>query len=136
MVVPLTGPNIILILKVAVATVTVLFALSLVALALGQTKIHGRLNVAFAVLTGIAVIGLEVLIRLVDPNLFDYFDEPTRRAMQVHLCFSVPAALVIPVMLLTGKLHRRGLHMGLGVLFLVLWSGTFVTGIFFLPHTP
>ena len=25
---------------------------------------------------------------------------------------------------------------GLGLVFLVLWTGTFVTGIFFLPHTP
>ena len=30
--------------------------------------------------------------------------------------------------------HHRRLHVAAGVLFALLWAGTFVTGIFFLPH--
>src|SRR5262249_16690798 len=75
-----------------------------------------------------------VLIRFIDPALFNYFDEATRRAMSVHLSFSVPAALVLPVMLATGATHRRWVHVPLGVLFAILWAGTFITGVFYLPH--
>lgn len=130
----LTGPLVILVLKVAVAAVTVLFLASLTALALGRRRLHGRINLVFAALTAAAVFGLEVLIRFVDPDLFNYFDEATRRVMTVHLAFAVPAALLLPVMLLTGGTHRRRVHVPLGVLFALLWAGTFVTGIFFLPH--
>ena len=28
----------------------------------------------------------------------------------------------------------RSVHIALGLLFLVLWIGTFVTGVFYLPH--
>ena len=131
----LTGPNVILVLKVAVAAVTVLLVASLVALALGRARLHGRINLAFFVLTLTAVLGLEVVVRLVDPHLFSYFDEPTRRVMRVHLCFSVPSALVLPLMLYTGLRGLRGVHLALAVGFVVLWSGTFITGVFFLPHT-
>jgi hypothetical protein len=37
-------------------------------------------------------------------------------------------------MLLTGVRRQRRLHIGLGMVFLVLWTGTFITGVFFLPH--
>jgi hypothetical protein len=131
---PLTGPLVILILKVAVIAVTIIFVASLIALARGHRRLHGRLNTVFAVLTITAVLGLEALIRVVDPTLFSYFDDATRRAMAVHLAFSVPAALLLPVMLLTGATHRRRAHVPLGVLFVILWTGTFVTGVFFLPH--
>ena len=56
-------------------------------------------------------------------------------ALRVHLCFSVPAAVLLPVMLYTGLTHRRSLHLVLAVLFAILWLGTFVTGVFYLPHT-
>jgi uncharacterized membrane protein YozB (DUF420 family) len=55
--------------------------------------------------------------------------------LYIHLGFSVPAALVLPAMLYSGLKRYRSVHVSLGVVFLVLWSGTFVTGIFFLPHT-
>ena len=132
---------IILILKIAVAAVTVLFLLSLVALAKRNYRLHGRINVVFLTLTLLAVLGLEVVSRLVYPmvsgdrDLFSYFDPATRQALRVHLCFSVPSALVLPVMLYLGLTHRRSWHVALGVLFLLLWAGTFVTGIFFLPHS-
>lgn len=135
------GPLVIIALKVAVATVTVLFVLSLAALAAGNRRLHGRLNLAFGTLTLAAVLGFELLIRAYplfsgdDKDLFAYFDAPTRTALTVHLFFSVPAALVLPVMLFTGLKHRRGWHVGLGLLFAVLWTGTFVTGLFYLPHS-
>ena len=131
----LTGPNVILVLKVAVAAVTAILAVSLTCAALGKYRLHGRLNMVFFALTMAAVIGLEVVIRFVDPHLFDYFDDATRRTMAVHLSFSVPSTLLMPLMLLTGLRHRRTLHVGIGVAFLTCWTGTFVTGIFFLPHT-
>src|SRR6478672_10550549 len=109
----LTGPNAILTLKVAVATVTVLLLASLVALARGNYRLHGRINLAFFILTLTAVLGLELLIRVYDPAIFDYFDDETRRVMHVHLMFSVPAAVLLPVMYVTGRTGRRRVHVGL-----------------------
>ncbi len=132
----LTGWNIILALKAGVGLSTVLFVGSFVPLARGNSRLHGRINLAFFILTLGALLGLELLARIWDPHLFDYFDSETRRRLFVHLCFSVPAAMLMPVMLYTGLTHRRRLHVALGVLFGVLWAGTFVTGMFFLPHRP
>jgi hypothetical protein len=36
-------------------------------------------------------------------------------------------------MLFTGHKHKRNSHIPAGLLFSVLWIGTFITGIFFLP---
>ena len=130
----LTGPQVILTLKIAVAAVTVLLLASLVALARGRQRLHGRINLAFLVLTLTAVLGLELLVRVIDPGVFNYFDEPARQALRVHLLFSVPAALLLPVMYVSGRSGRRALHVPLAIVFAVLWTGTFVTGIFFLPH--
>lgn len=135
------GPYVILTLKIAVAAVTVLLLLSLVALWRGNYRLHGRINLVFGTLTLVAVLGLEVVSRVVypwmsgdDKDLFAYFDETTKTALRVHLCFSVPASLVLLAMLYTGLTHRRTLHIALGLLFGALWTGTFITGIFFLPH--
>jgi uncharacterized membrane protein YozB (DUF420 family) len=130
----LTGPLVILILKVAVITVTAILLAALAALVRGNYRLHGRLNVAFAVLTIGAVLGLELLVRFVDPNLFDYFDPDTKQSLFVHVCFSVPAATLLPLMLYTGLTHRRTVHLVLAFLFSVFWIGTVVTGVFFLPH--
>ncbi len=131
----LTGPNVILTLKVAVVAVTVLLLVSLLALASGRQRLHGRLNLVFLILTLTAVFGLEVLVRVVDPDLFGYLDEPARQALRIHLLFSVPAALLLPVMYLTGRSGRGTLHFALALVFAILWAGTFVTGVFFLPHS-
>jgi uncharacterized membrane protein YozB (DUF420 family) len=131
----LTGPNVILALRVAVAAVTVLLAASLVAVARGNTRLHGRINRAFFVLTLTALLGLEVVVRFVSPGIFgEYFAAyPEReRALYVHLCFAVPAAVLLPVMLYTGLSHRRTWHLTVAVLFGLLWLGTFITGTFFL----
>ncbi len=127
---------IILILKIAVALVTVLWLASLVALAFGKTRLHGRINLVFFALTLAALIGLEVITNIVSPGLLDQFlDERSARGMlRVHLCFSMPAAALLFVMLFTGLKHKRGFHIATGVLFSILWIGTFITGIFFLPH--
>ena len=41
-----------------------------------------------------------------------------------------------PILLYSGLRGRIALHYPLALLFLVFWIGTFVTGVFFLPHTP
>jgi hypothetical protein len=132
----LTGWNVILALKIAVAAVTLLFLASLAALLSGRYRLHGRINHVFFFLTLSALLGLEILIRLVNPRMFDYLDEAARRWLLIHLCFAVPAAVLLPVMLLTGRTRRRRVHLAVAGLFGFLWVGTFVTGIFFLPHTP
>ena len=130
----LTGPDVVLALKAAVLAVTVLFSFSLVALARGQYRLHGQINMLFFVLTVTALLGLEVIVRVIDPAVFSYFDNDPdlRRALSIHLCFSLPAAAVMPLMLYTGLTHRRTIHLRLAAVFSVLWTGTFITGIFFL----
>ena len=130
----LTAGNVILTLKIAVVAVTLLLLGSLVALARGNYRLHGRINLAFMTLTLAAVLGLEFLVRVYDPALFDYFDAEARRALYVHLCFSVPSAVLLPVMYVTGRLRVRRAHLALAWIFGALWIGTFVTGVFWLPH--
>ena len=130
----MTGPTVVLTLKIAVAGVTVLLLASLIALATGRRRLHGRINFYFFILTLAAVLGLEGLIRFVNPNVFDYFDDAARKALRLHLWFSVPAAVMLPVMYFTGRTGRGRLHFALAWLFVILWAGTFVTGIFFLPN--
>ncbi len=125
----MTASNIILTLKIAVATVTVLLLVSLLALWRGKYRLHGQINTVFFVLTLVAVLGLEVIVRLVEPGIFD---ELQRQTLQVHLCFSIPALLLMFAMLITGRMHRRTIHLMLAVLFAIAWVGTFITGIFFL----
>ncbi len=127
---------IILALKVAVVSVTLLLACSLVALARGQYRLHGRINIAFFVLTLAALIGLELIAQLLSPGLFlEYLKRHDALGiLWIHLAFSVPSALLLTVMLVTGLKHRRNLHVGLGIAFLILWTGTFITGVFYLPH--
>ncbi|HZU38964.1 MAG TPA: hypothetical protein VFA18_23760 [Gemmataceae bacterium] len=131
----LSGPHVILTLKIAVIAVTGLFLASLLALACGRYRLHGRINIVFFVLTLSALVALEGLSRAVDPNLFAYFDGSTREALRCHLLFAVPAAALLPFMILTGGKHRRRLHLCLAAGFGVLWIGTFITGVFYLPHT-
>jgi uncharacterized membrane protein YozB (DUF420 family) len=132
----LTGPNVILTLKVAVGAVTLLLVGSLVAVLRGNYRLHGRINVVFFTLTLAAVLGLEGIIRFLSPEIFQYIrdNEALYRALTVHLCFSVPAALLMPAMLYTGLKHHRAWHLTMATMFGLLWAGTFVTGIFFLPH--
>jgi hypothetical protein len=127
-----TGPQIIITLKVLVVTVTVLFALSLVALASGRQKLHGRINSVFFVLTVLTVLAFEAFLQVV--NVSELFDAEARRALRTHLYFSVPSTLLLPVMMATGKMHLRRLHMTFGTVFLVLWTGTVITGLG-LPHS-
>ena len=133
----LSGPHVILGLKIAVSAVTVLLLASLVALALGKQRLHGRINIVFFLLTVTALIAFEVVIRILNPDAFVYIDAVPglRNALSVHLCFAIPSALFMPAMLYTGLSHRRTVHLILAGLFAVLWIGTFVTGVFFLPHT-
>lgn len=131
----LTGPRVILTLQLAVVAVTLILLASLVALFYGRYRLHGRLNLAFFVLTLVAVLGLEVLIRFIDPGVFEYIhhNENLRRGLRTHLCFAVPALVLMPLMLYTGLTQRRVLHLTLAALFSLAWVGTVVTGLFFLP---
>lgn len=131
----LTPGNVILVLKLAVALVTILLVASLVALALHKPKWHGRINTAFFVLTLTAVLGLEVIIRFLNPELTAAFSPEAKEALRIHLYFSIPAAITLPVMLYTGKKRLIRYHVPCAVLFTGLWIGTFVTGMFFLPHS-
>jgi len=128
----MVGTDIILTLKVLVSGVTVLLVASLAALAAGRPRLHGRINTVFFILTMGTVAGFETLIHFVDVK--SSFDSATRQALTVHLCFSVPSAILLPAMFLTGIQRRKKLHRGLAVLFLALWIGTVVTGVFYLPH--
>ncbi len=132
----LTGPNVILALKVAVSAVTVLLAASLLALLRGNYRLHGRINIAFFILTVTALVAFEGIIRVIQPETFDYIAQrpEIRQALEVHLYFAVPSALLMIPMLVTGLTHRRRLHLTLAAIFGVLWVGTFITGVFFLPH--
>jgi uncharacterized membrane protein YozB (DUF420 family) len=129
------GPSVILTLKVLVSAVTLLLLASLVALLRGNYRLHGRINLVFFILTLATLLGFEVLVQIIRPDVFHYIrdNDELRRALNIHLCFSVPSALLMPVMLYTGLTHRRGLHIALAVVFGILWTGTFVTGVFFLP---
>src|SRR3954466_1867737 len=128
-----TGPEILLTLKVLVTAVTVLFAAAVAAIVTGNKRLHGRLNAVFFALTLTTVFGFELLIRL-GTDVTASFSPEARAALRVHLSFSVPAAVLLPVMFWSGWTGRRRLHLPLAVAFTVLWAGTFVTGVFFLPH--
>jgi hypothetical protein len=127
-----TGPQIILALKVLVVVVTALLVASLAALLLKRPKWHGRINTAFFVLTVSTVVGFEVLLQFIDVSAA--FDPEARRALRVHLWFAVPSAVLLPVMLFTGKTRRKTAHVAFAAAFAIMWVGTFVTGVFFLPH--
>ena len=133
----LTAENVIITLKVAVIAVTVLLIASLIALSRGLYRFHCNINMVFFALTLLGLFGLEVLIRLISPELFrDFFDRTQAWTnLNIHLCFSMPATMLLLAMLYTGLKHRRNLHVTLGFLFLVFWTGTFITGVFFLPHS-
>jgi hypothetical protein len=131
----LTPGTVLLALKIAVGAVTVLFVASLVALAIGKPKWHGRLNTVFFILTLTTVLGFEVFIRYVNPHLTADFTDAQREALKVHLTFALPAAVMLPAMLYTGRKRLLKLHVPFALVFVVLWAGTFVTGVFFLPHT-
>ena len=129
----LSGPQIILTLKVLVVAVSVLFAAAIVAIAMGRKKLHGRINTAFFILTMTTVVGFEVLLRFFVDVSATFTDE-ARQALRVHLCFAIPSAVLLPVMLFLGVKHWVKLHVACGILFTLVWIGTFITGVFFLPH--
>lgn len=128
-----TGPQIILTLKVLVTAVTVLLAVALWAIATGRKRLHGRLNTAFFVLTLTTVVAFEALLRF-GVNVKETFTPEQRQALLVHLYFAVPSALLLLVMLPSGLRKYKRLHVACGAVFVVVWVGTFVTGVFFLPH--
>jgi len=128
-----SGPTIILGLKVAVIVVTLVLVAALIALARGNYHLHGRLNIIFFILTLSAVVLFEVLLRL-GADVTSHMTDGERLALRIHLCFAVPLPFVMAAMLYSGLKHRRQLHLGISLLFAILWTGAFVIGVFFLPH--
>ena len=125
---------VILTLKIAVGAVTLLYIASIIAIARGHKKLHGRINGVFFVLTVLTVIGFEIIIRIVNPALTDGFTPAELAMLRIHLGFSIPATVLLPAMLYTGRRRLRRIHLPLAVLFTILWAGTAITGIGFLPH--
>jgi uncharacterized membrane protein YozB (DUF420 family) len=128
----LTGPTIILTLKVLVTLVTVLFTAAIVAIVIGERRWHGRLNWAFFILTMTTVIGFEMLLRL-GTDVSATFSPEAKEALRVHLYFAIPSAILLPMMLYTGATHRRRVHLVLATAFTLMWIGTLITGLG-LPH--
>lgn len=128
----LTGPQIILTLKVLVVAVTLLLLASLVALAMGRPRLHGHINTAFFVLTLSTVVAFEALLQW-GVEVATTFDPAQREALRTHLWFAVPSALLLPAMIVSGKLRRKKVHVALAIVFSLLWIGTVVTGLG-LPH--
>ena len=122
-----TGPQIILTLKVLVVAVTLLLLASLVALVLKRPRLHGQINTAFFALTMLTVAAFETLLQWIDVSAA--FDSAARTALHTHLWFSVPSALVLPAMFISGKMQRKRLHLALAAVFCVLWTGTVITGL-------
>lgn len=129
------GPALIIGLKVAVAVASVLLLASLVALRAGKVRLHGQINLVFFVAVVVTLLGFEVVLRMVQPGIYDWIkqDPELSGRLRIHLFFSVPSALLMPVMLYTGY-RKRPLHKVLAVVFGILWTGTAITGIFGLPH--
>ena len=128
--------TVILTLKIAVVAVTLLLLASLAAVYRGNVRLHGRINMVFFALTLTALLGLEVVARVLEPDMFNqYFEEKNAwAALYAHLAFALPAALLLPCMLYTGLRRKRRIHLALAAAFGLVWSGTVITGVFFLPR--
>jgi uncharacterized membrane protein YozB (DUF420 family) len=124
----LSGSTIILTLKVLVSFVTVIFAAAMLCLALGRIRWHGRLNGIFFALTMTTVVAFEVLLRL-GTDVATSFSEEALQALRIHLCFSIPATICLPLMLVSGLKGWRKLHIRLGIMFTIFWLGTLITGL-------
>jgi hypothetical protein len=125
---------IILTLKILVSTVSLLYAAAVIAIVMNRKKLHGRLNTAFFFLTMTTVVGFELLLRI-GIDVAATFSEEALQALRVHLCFAVPSAILLPVQFVFGVRHWKKMHIATGVLFTLFWIGTFITGVFFLPHS-
>lgn len=132
----LTPTVVILALKYAVGAVSVLLCFSLIALAKGKVQLHGKINVVFFVLTLAALILFEIVVRMIDPELFFglWKNAELAKSLKIHLCFAVPSAFLMGIMLFTGLRKWKVWHRRVAVVFLVCWIGTFYTGIFWLPN--
>ena len=132
----LTPTLVILSLKFAVGAVTVLLVISLIALSKGKIKLHGKINLAFFILTVAALFLFEIVVRMIDPFLFSglWKNAELAKSLKIHLCFAVPSAFLMGIMLFTGLKKLKVWHRRVAVVFLVCWVGTFYTGIFWLPN--
>ena len=121
----LTGPQIILTLKVLVVAVTLLLLASLVALACRRPRLHGQINTVFFILTLLTVAIFELLLQWIDVSAT--FDEAARQALRTHLWFAVPSAVLLPAMFISGTGYDHLPHRPGAI------AQRWVTDI---PHTP
>jgi len=129
-----TGPQVILLLKFAVGLVTALLIASAVALAVKKPRLHGILNSVLTLLILVTVVLFEVVIRFMGVDVKAHMNEDARFALRIHLCFVIPLTPILLWMLISGWKRRIRMHLAVSVLFLILWIGMFVTGMFYLPH--
>ncbi|MFO0812260.1 MAG: hypothetical protein U0796_03515 [Gemmatales bacterium] len=130
----ITGPQVILVLKIAVVLVTMLLLASAVALVKKNYRLHGLINTLMCALTLGAVVLFEIVIRLMGVDVKAHMNEDARFALRIHLCFVIPLVPILVWMLVSGWKRQRRMHLSVSVIFLILWTGMFVTGLFFLPH--
>lgn len=129
----LNAPTILLALKVLVSAVTVLFAASIIALLTHRVKLHGRINTIFFILTLATVLGFELLLRI-GTDVTSQFSPEAKAMLRIHLLFAIPAAILLPIQFVLGIKGYKKAHVPLGLLFTLLWIGTFITGVIYLPH--
>jgi hypothetical protein len=130
----ITGPSVILGLKVAVALVTLILIASAIALVVKKPRLHGILNTLMTLLTLAAVVIFEVIIRFMGVDVKEHMNDDAKAALKIHLCFVIPLTPFLIWMLISGWKRRIKMHLAVSVIFLTLWIGMFITGMFFLPH--
>lgn len=130
----ITGPQVILVLKVAVVLVTLLLLASALALVKKNYRLHGIINTVMCALTLGAVVLFEIVIRFMGVDVKAHMNDDAKFALKIHLCFVIPLTPMLVWMLITGWKRQRKLHLAASVVFLILWTGMFITGLFFLPH--
>lgn len=121
-------------LKVAVSAVTLLLIVSVICLLLKKFRLHGIINTIVAILTLLTLIIFEGILHFSNPPLTSSFTPDELRMLKIHLYFAVPLVPMLFFMLWTGRRRQRTRHLSLAVLFVILWVGMFITGIFGLPN--
>jgi hypothetical protein len=129
-----TGPQVILILKIAVISTTILLAASIVALAKKRPRLHGQLNVWVAILLLSAVILFEGVIRLLGVDVTEHMNAQAQLILKIHLFFVIPLIPFLILMLMSGLGRRIKIHLQFTAVFLILWLGMLITGMM-LPHS-
>ena len=72
---------------------------------------------------------------MVGINVTEKWDDSTNVGSSRFIsAFVIPLVPILVFMLITGWQHRLRMHLSISVLFLILWVGMFITGMFFLSR--